>query len=121
MAVEEGAERIAKKRSVDSEHFLAEMCFISCGNGRWAGQDEVYAIRAGGPRVCHGLYDDGIQTPVKNLRLVVALMKPSVQNGMWVHFLECCCLLARRQMTNLQKPCPQTCFQGGAVGAVLVH
>ena len=121
MAVEEGAERIAKKRSVDSEHFLAEMCFISCGNGRWAGQDEVYAIRAGGPRVCHGLYDDGIQTPVKNLRLVVALMKPSVQNGMWVHSFEFCCPLGKRQMTNLQESCSQILLQGGAVGAVVVH
>ena len=106
MAVEKQVERIAKKRSVDPQHFLAEMRFYLFGDGRWAGQDEVYAIRAGGPRVCHGLYDDGIQTPVQNPRPVVPLMKPSVQNGMWMHTFECLLHLGQRQMTNLQKPFP---------------
>ena len=71
------------------------------GDGCLAGEDEVYAIRAGGPRVCDCLHDDGMQTPVQNLRPVVCLMKPSVQNGMWIYFIEFFFHLAKRHMTNL--------------------
>ena len=97
------------------------MRFCALGDGCLAGEDEVYAIRAGGPRVCHRLYDDGIQTPVQNFRLVVCLMKPSVQNNMWMDFSEFCCHLAKRHITNLQKPFSQTVLQGGAVRACWVH